>query len=81
MCRPGSVVGGLIRTGSVTIMNSKNRRDEIFDFCYDLGLLWERHRPDLRFGEIISMMIAANPDIIYKWDTECLDLIREVLGG
>lgn len=80
MSRQDSGNGNLINpvTARGRFMNS--RESQIYDFCYDLGLLWAMH-PDLRFGEIIKRVVDKNETVDYISDPEVMDLIREYLGG
>lgn len=63
-------------------MTGRNRKDDIFDFCYDLGLLWSR-MPELRFGEIVKYLGDHTDRLMYISDPEMMDEIREFLqtGG
>lgn len=54
-------------------------------FCDQLAQLWESRRPDLRFGQIVSLLPAAlrrsGRDPFYVEDEEILEALGRVLSG
>ena len=78
-CRPDKNVGIRIKREDAKLQSmTRERKNEIFDFCYDLGLLWARYCPSVRFGDIVQVL-NADPDISLKTDAECMDLVRKVM--
>lgn len=49
----------------------------IKEFCYDLGLLWEKNCSQLRFGQLIENIRTKNGDLFYLNNEEMMDIIRE----
>lgn len=55
----------------------KSRKEEIYNFCHDLYLMWSRCQ-GYTFGEFISDFVELY-DCRYISDAEIIDLIREFL--
>ena len=61
-------------------MTGRDRKNQIYDFCYDLGLIWGES-PDIRFGQIIKAIAEWHDGIEYISDPECMDILREYFKG
>ena len=60
-------------------------KSRIKPFCDQLAQLWETYGPDLRFGQIVSLLPAAlrrsGRDPFYAEDGEMLEALGRVLSG
>ena len=51
----------------------------IQEFCNELAVLWERHCPDWRFGQLVENVLRANniSDPFYVEDDVMIELFKK----